>query len=107
MGRRRPVRVALPRCPRLTAALISGVVESSSDERFKSGDLLLFCRAELSETVDGGYAEFARVTGDVLMPLPAGLNPWEDGALGTAGFTAAVTMRDRASERPVSDLKPA
>lgn len=69
-----------------------GVVDSSSDDRFTAGDAVLICGAGLSETIDGGYAEYARVNADVLVPLPAGLSPWEVGALGTAGFTAALAM---------------
>jgi putative YhdH/YhfP family quinone oxidoreductase len=40
----------------------------------------------------GGYAELARVPGDWLVPLPAGLSLWDAMALGTAGFTTALAV---------------
>ena len=46
----------------------------------------------LSETHDGGYSEFARLPGDFLNPLPAGLDLREAMAIGTAGFTAAYAL---------------
>jgi NADPH2:quinone reductase len=46
----------------------------------------------LSETHDGGYAEFARVPGDWVVPMPAGLDACSAMALGTAGFTAALAI---------------
>ena len=46
----------------------------------------------LSETVDGGYAEVARVKADSVIPLPAGLDAFHAMALGTAGFTAALAI---------------
>ena len=46
----------------------------------------------LSETHDGGYAQFARVPGDWVIPMPQGLEPFTAMALGTAGFTAALAI---------------
>jgi acrylyl-CoA reductase (NADPH) len=40
----------------------------------------------------GGYAEYARVPADWVVPLPEGLGAREAMALGTAGFTAALSV---------------
>jgi acrylyl-CoA reductase (NADPH) len=83
----------ITRVPALNGGIdLVGVVDSSTDERFHDGDAVLVCGAGLSETLDGGYSEFARVRGDAVVPLPPGLTAWEAGALGTAGFTAALAM---------------
>ena len=71
---------------------LSGVVEGSTDSRFKPGDEVLVCGCGLSETADGGYAEFARVCADCVVPLPNGINLREAMAIGTAGFTAAMAV---------------
>ena len=71
---------------------LAGEVVSSSDERFRKGEKVLVTGCDLSETRDGGYAEFARVPGDCVMPIPDGLDEFHAMALGTAGFTAALAI---------------
>lgn len=71
---------------------LAGVVESSTDERYRVGDHVLVTGCGLSETHDGGYAEYARVKGDWVIPIPAGLGTFKAMALGTAGFTAALAI---------------
>lgn len=71
---------------------LAGVVESSSDARYKPGDAVLITGSSLSETFDGGYAEFARAPGDSVIPMPAGLDARLAMSLGTAGFTAALAI---------------
>ena len=71
---------------------LAGVVEQSSDARFKAGDRVLVTGCDLSETRDGGYAELARVPGDAVVPLPGGLDERTAMAIGTAGFTAALAI---------------
>ena len=70
----------------------SGTVIASADSRWREGDLALVAGCGLSETQDGGYAEFACVPGDWLVPLPAGHSLWSVMALGTAGFTVALAL---------------
>ena len=53
---------------------------------------MLVTGCALSETHDGGYAEFARVPGDWIIPLPAGMSAFDAMAIGTAGFTAAFAI---------------
>ena len=47
---------------------------------------------DLGVAHDGGYAEFVRVPADWVVPVPAGLSPFDAMAIGTAGFTAALSV---------------
>ncbi len=71
---------------------VSGVVESSSDARFKAGDAVLVTGYDLGVAHDGGFAEYARVPADWVVSLPDGISLFEAMALGTAGFTAALAI---------------
>ena len=82
----------LRRYPLVGGIDLAGTVESSDDARFKPGDAVLVTGCGLSETHDGGYAQFARVQGDWVIPMPAGLDARTAMSLGTAGFTAALAI---------------
>jgi acrylyl-CoA reductase (NADPH) len=82
----------LRRFPLVGGVDLAGVVESSSDARFLPGSAVLVTGCGLSETHDGGYAEYARVPGDWVIPMPPGLDAFTAMALGTAGFTAALAI---------------
>jgi len=82
----------LRRFPLVGGVDFSGIVESSADPRYQAGDAVLVTGCGLSETHDGGYAQYARVRGDWVIPLPAGLTLFGAMALGTAGFTAALAI---------------
>jgi NADPH2:quinone reductase len=71
---------------------LSGEIVSSTDARYEPGQPVLVTGCGLSETVDGGYAEYARVTGDSVIRLPDGIDLMQAMALGTAGFTAALAI---------------
>jgi len=71
---------------------LAGTVVASESERFSAGDPVLMTGSGLSETRDGGFAEFARVDSNWLVPLPDGLDLHEAMILGTAGFTAALGL---------------
>jgi len=71
---------------------LAGEVVSSTDSRYRMGDKVLVTGCALSETHDGGYAEYARVNGDWVIPIPAGMDEFQVMALGTAGFTAALAI---------------
>jgi len=70
----------------------SGEVVSSADAHFKPGQKVLVTGCGLSETHDGGYAEYARVKGEWVIPIPTGLDVHSAMVLGTAGFTAALAI---------------
>jgi acrylyl-CoA reductase (NADPH) len=82
----------LRRYPLVGGIDLAGVVESSSDTRYRPGDAVLVTGCGLSETHDGGYAQFARVPGEWVIPMPEGLDAFTAMALGTAGFTAALAI---------------
>ncbi len=80
----------LRRYPLVAGIDLAGEVESSSDARFHRGDEVLVTGCGLSETHDGGYAEYARVSPEWVIPLPQGLTLADSMRIGTAGFTAAL-----------------
>ncbi len=71
---------------------LAGEVVSSSDPQFKPGQAVLVTGGLLSETFDGGYAEYARVKADLVIPMPQGLDARTSMVIGTAGFTAALAI---------------
>jgi acetyl-CoA synthetase len=71
---------------------VSGTVLSSEDARFKAGDAVLVTGYDLGVAHDGGFAEYVRVPGDWVVPVPNGLSLLEAMAIGTAGFTAALSI---------------
>ena len=82
----------LRRYPLVGGIDLAGRVEHSSDNRYKPGDEVLVTGCGLSETHDGGYAAFARVPGEWVIPMPEGLDAWQAMCVGTAGFTAALAI---------------
>ena len=70
----------------------AGVVESSSDVRFKAGDEVLVTGYGMGVDHDGGFAEYVRAPADWVVPLPQGLTLFDAMALGTAGFAAALSI---------------
>lgn len=71
---------------------LAGVVVSSEDAAFPAGTEVLVNGCGLSETVDGGYSEYARLDSKSLVPVPAGMSTFEAMQIGTAGYTAALAI---------------
>ncbi len=71
---------------------LSGEVVESSVARFQPGDKVLATSFDIGVSHHGGYAQYARIPADWVLPLPDGLNLQEAMALGTAGFTAALAI---------------
>ena len=71
---------------------LAGQVVESSDAAFSPGQSVLVTGCGLSETLDGGYAEYARVPAAAVIAVPAGLDALAVMTLGTAGFTAALAI---------------
>src|SRR5256886_7733895 len=82
----------LRRYPLVGGIDLAGVVETSSDARYRPGAAVLVTGCGLSQNHDGGSAQFARVPGDWGVPMPGGLHAFNAMALGTAGFTAALAI---------------
>ena len=81
------------------------VVESQSDE-FHEGEEVLITGCGLSETRDGGYSEYLRVPSKWLVPLPKGLTLRDAMLLGTAGFTAALSLWRMEANGQTPDMGP-
>jgi acrylyl-CoA reductase (NADPH) len=71
---------------------VSGTVTESGSPRFHPGDRVAVCGCDLSESRDGGYAEYVRVPADCAVKLPDALSLRDAMAIGTAGFTAALAV---------------
>jgi len=71
---------------------LAGVVVSSEDTDFQPGTEVLVNGCGLSETVDGGYSEYARVDSKSLVAIPEGMTPAAAMQIGTAGYTAALAI---------------
>lgn len=82
----------LRRYPLIGGIDVAGTVVESTHEEFEPGDRVLANGCGLSETRNGGYTEYLRLPADITMPLPAGLTMREAMGLGTAGFTAAMSL---------------
>ncbi len=78
--------------PHVPGIDLVGTVEADSSGRFKDGDKVLVTGYDLGVGWFGGYAEYARVPADWVVPLPAGLSEEEAMTLGTAGFTAMLSV---------------
>jgi len=85
---------------------LAGHVVSSADPRLREGDEVLVTGSGLSETRDGGYAQYARVEAKWAIPLPMGLSLRESMILGTAGFTAALALLRMEENRQHPSLGP-
>ncbi len=96
----------LRRFPLVGGIDVAGHVVASTDPAFKEGDAVLVTGSGLSETRDGGYADYARLDAKWVIPLPTGLSLRESMILGTAGFTAALALYRMRENRQTPDLGP-
>lgn len=80
------------RWPMIPGIDFAGRVETSSHPDFKPGDLVILNGWGTGETHLGAYAQKSRVKGDWLVPLPEGMTPAEAMAIGTAGYTAMLSV---------------
>ncbi|MBN8265057.1 MAG: oxidoreductase, partial [Xanthomonadales bacterium] len=96
----------LRRFPLVGGIDVAGHVVASTDPAFKEGDPVLVTGSGLSETRDGGYAEYARLESRWVILLPTGLSLRESMILGTAGFTAALALLRMTENRQSPALGP-
>jgi acrylyl-CoA reductase (NADPH) len=80
------------RFPMIAGIDAAGTVLASSHPEWKAGDKVILNGWGCGESHLGAYAEKARVKGDWLVPLPAGLPMREAMAIGTAGYTAMLAV---------------
>lgn len=78
--------------PMVAGIDLAGTVEASDSSAFKTGDKVLLNGWGVGETHWGGLAQKARLKADWLIPLPAGFTPRQAMAIGTAGYTAMLSV---------------
>ena len=87
-GRGRIIR----RFPMVCGIDLSGRVVATESPAFAIGDEVLVVGQGLGETHWGGYSQRARVRADAAVKLPVGLTLKQAMAIGTAGFTAMLSL---------------
>lgn len=78
--------------PMVAGIDLVGVVTESTDPAWSAGDRVALFGDGLSETRFGGLAERARVRPDALLRVPDHVSSAQAAAIGTAGFTAALSV---------------
>ena len=71
---------------------LAGVVTESSHADWKKGDRVVLNGWGVGETHWGGLAQRARLNGDWLVPLPDNFTARQAMAIGTAGYTASLSV---------------
>jgi acrylyl-CoA reductase (NADPH) len=71
---------------------LAGTVRESTADGISAGDEVLAHGYDLGVAHHGGYAQVARVPSGWVVPLPAGLSTREAMVVGTAGYTAALSV---------------
>ncbi|NWB25599.1 acrylyl-CoA reductase (NADPH) [Pseudomonas gingeri] len=80
------------RFPMVPGIDLVGTVEHSSHADYQAGDAVLLNGWGVGEGHWGGLAQKARLNGDWLIPLPQGFTAAQTMAIGTAGFTAMLSI---------------
>ncbi len=80
------------RFPMIAGVDFAGIVEASSHPAWKAGDRVVLNGWGLGETHLGAYAGKARVKGDWLVRLPNSMSSRDAMAIGTAGYTAMLSV---------------
>jgi len=78
--------------PMIPGIDLCGVVVSSESDKFKRGQEVIVTGFQTGMAHTGGYAEYARVPAEWVVALPQGLSLRESMVIGTAGFTAALSI---------------
>jgi acrylyl-CoA reductase (NADPH) len=82
----------VPNYPVVPGIDLTGEVVDSQAAEFNAGDTVLAHGYQIGTGHHGGYAEYARLPADQVVALGT-LNPREAAAIGTAGFTAAMSVQ--------------
>ena len=71
---------------------LAGEVIASDDPGVAVGDAVLAHGYDLGVARHGGFGAFTRLPAEYIVPLPAGLSARDGMTIGTAGFTAAMSV---------------
>jgi len=78
--------------PRIGGIDLSGTVVHSANPALTPGQEVVVHGFGIGVDCDGGYAEYARVRHEWVLPLPDGLSLRDAAVLGAAGYTAALSL---------------
>jgi len=78
--------------PLIPGVDLAGVVVESSSPAVRVGDAVIVHGYDVGVAHHGGYSTLARVSADWVVPMPAGLDARTAMLVGTAGFTAALSV---------------
>jgi acrylyl-CoA reductase (NADPH) len=92
--------------PHVPGIDLAGTVSASDDPRFAPGDRVICTGWRVGELHWGGFAQRARLSGDVLVRCPDGLSTRDAMALGTAGLTAAMSLEALEAHGLAPDAAP-
>jgi len=81
---------AYPHTPGIDSA---GIVENSKAPEFSPGDKVIVHGYDLGMNTSGGFGQYIRVPADWIVRLPENLSLKESMMYGTAGFTAAMSVK--------------
>ena len=85
---------------------VAGEVVESDDPRFSSGDKVIAACSGLSETNDGGYSEYARISSEAAIELPRQIDTRTAMAIGTAGFAAGLAIFKMKLNKQTPEMGP-
>lgn len=85
---------------------LAGTVVESQAASFKPGDEVLAQGSGLGEIYDGGYARYARLPAEVVLPCPDQLSTRDAAVIGTAGFTAMLCIESMERNRQTPEQGP-
>ena len=71
---------------------LAGEVIASDDPAFSPGEAILAHGYDLGVARHGGFGQFTRLPASYVVPLPEGLSARDAMAIGTAGFTAGMSV---------------
>ncbi|MBB5337109.1 YhdH/YhfP family quinone oxidoreductase [Pectinatus brassicae] len=79
-----------PHTPGIDAA---GIVVESENDKFSVGDKVIVTGYDFGMNTNGGFSEYIRVPSEWIVKLPKQLSLRESMIYGTAGFTAALSVK--------------
>ncbi|WP_062109808.1 YhdH/YhfP family quinone oxidoreductase [Bacillus niameyensis] len=79
--------------PMIPGIDLSGTIVHTTDTRYKEGQKVIVTGFAMGMSHTGGFAEYARVPADWIVPLPMNLSLKDAMVFGTAGFTAALSIQ--------------
>ncbi len=79
--------------PMIPGIDLSGTIIHTTDNRYIKGQQVIVTGFAMGMSHTGGFAEYVRVPADWIVPLPNNLTLKEAMIFGTAGFTAALSIK--------------